>query len=284
MDELAPNPSVERTGLIYRLGRLRIVHHFVDKIGIYWLANRILKKWPVHKQLPRSGVHIRIGSIAGFALLEEMFKGRGYQEAVKGSTVRTFADLGCNVGWFPCFLRELNPHVRPVGLLIDADADMVKEAGWHLERNGLAQSSALLGAVGCDPAQKEVVFHINPANTQSSTKPFEKNHPFPVKGSIREVRVPAVSLSDEWTSRFGGKVIDLLKIDIEGAELDFLRKEISFIQAAVRSIVCEWHAWHVSLAEIEEFLKRHQFTLVTIAEQDEKGGVAIFENNSIASA
>ena len=272
------NPPKAPSGLIYHLGKLRFVHKAVDKSGLYRLVNFLLAKWPRQKTLPRSGAVLRIGSVAGFALAEEMFQGRGYLQAVHDIKVTTFADLGCNVGWFPCFLMEAQPGSEIVGLLMDADPEVVEEANWHLKKNQLNNCEAIVGAVGCDAAKKEMVFHINPANTQSSLKPFGENHPFPVKGKVREIHVPALDLSVEWTKRHDNRPIDLLKIDIEGAELDFIRKEINFIQQAVKRIVCEWHGWHVTLPEIETFLASHGFVLVEVAEQNELAGVAIFGN------
>jgi FkbM family methyltransferase len=268
------------TGIIYRLGKLKILHRIVDKTGVYHFANAILARWPWKKRLPRSGAVIRVGSVAGFALAEEMFHGAGYHLALKNYQPQSFADLGCNVGWFPCFLLEARADSGILGLLIDADPDIVEEAKWHLKENKLSNCEAIVGAVGCVTDAPEILFHINPANTQSSIKPFGENHPFPVKGKIREIRVPVLELSAEWSKRHGSRVIDLLKIDIEGAELEFLRNEIDFIKAAVRRIVCEWHGWHVTLAEIEFFLEEHGFALEDVAEQNELAGVAIFSNTS----
>ncbi|MFA7344146.1 MAG: FkbM family methyltransferase [Terrimicrobiaceae bacterium] len=272
--------STERKGLIHNLGKTRFVHHAMGKTRLYRLVNHILARWPMQKTLPRSGAVIRISSIAGLALAEEMFCGGSYFAAINKHEIRTFADLGCNVGWFPCLLLEALGNVQLKGLLVDADPAVVAEAEWHLKRNGLLACDAITGALGCESGTNEIVFHINPANTQSSTKPFGVNHPFPIKGALREILVPALELSKEWTQRHGDTVIDLLKIDIEGAELDFLRKEIHFICRAVRGIVCEWHDWHVSLPEIESFLKENGFLLDKIAEQDQLGGVAIFSRSS----
>ena len=46
----------------------------------------------------------------------------------------------------------------------------------------------------------------------------------------------------------------LVKIDIEGNELDFIRHEGAFLRERVRAIVLEWHKWQVTLPEPDSSL------------------------------
>jgi hypothetical protein len=140
------------------------------------------------------------------------------------------------------------------------------------------------GVVGVPDQGSDSTFFINPASTQSSAKPFGKSHPFPIKGVIQEVRVPTFAIQSEWEKRYGTKLVDLLKIDIEGSEFDLLRGEISFIKKSVKVIVCEWHNWHVSLQEIEQFLALHGFNLGSETESDANGGVLVFVNQNLQMA
>ena len=189
--------------------------------------------------------------------------------------------MGCNVGWFPCYLLETTGERGLAGLLIDGDPAMVEQACWHLEKNGLARCHALWGVVGCAGEAGEADFFVNPANTQSSARAFGENHPIPVKGHVQQIKAPALSLAKAWTSQFGDAAIDLLKIDIEGMELEFLKAEIAFIQSAAKRIVCEWHNWHVTFEELDGYLKSHGFQLQRIIEEDEKSGVAVYDNTGL---
>jgi len=257
------------------------VHHAVHWLGMYALANQLLRIVPVTRTLPGSGCRIRIRSVAGLALAEEMLRGGAYAGLRHLGPLTTFIDLGCNVGWFPCMLREYGIAAAPIGLLVDADPEMVAEARWHMSANGI-QGECLWAAVGATDASAAgtTPFHINPANTSSSMTPFGADHPYPVKQTIA---VPAVAVADAWRQRFAARQVDVIKIDVEGAEFDFLRAEGPFLAEAARHIICEWHAWHGSLDEVVAILEPLGFALVEVSEQDDKGGVAIFRNRRLAT-
>jgi hypothetical protein len=80
---------------------------------------------------------------------------------------------------------------------------------------------------------------------------------------------------------FENQKIDLLKIDIEGSELEFIQREIAFLQSSVARVVCEWHTWHVSFDDIHSFFLANKFELFVIVETDENGGVAVFNNTRL---
>lgn len=277
------NPSTAnlksaRGGLLHRLGQFPFVHRIAADLRIYQLLNWWLSKYPLVRILPNSGMNIQICSIASLVLAEEMFEEGCYASPLKEWSVNTVVDLGCNVGWFPCLLKEVGEVASLEGILVDADPSLASSVGWHLQKNGFSGCSFLHGAVGCPASSKEIIFHINPSNTQSSLNPFDDSHPFPVKGTIREVVVPCLRVSKEWESRFGERIIDVMKVDIEGAEMDFFREEIIFIKEKVKRIIVEWHAWKCSLEEISILLEKNSFLHVQILEKDDLGGVAVFTN------
>jgi SAM-dependent methyltransferase len=193
--------AVRRRGLIYALARFDWIHRLIALSGAYQLANMFLKNYPIYRRRPL-GSYYRLKSVSSFALAEEMMSFHGcYQRALLGYQVETFVDLGCNTGWFPILLKEANGGGTLAGVLIDADPAMVEETRWHLKKNGLTQCTVLCGVVGCPEDGREVTFYVNPANTQSSTKPITPEHPFPLKGKLQEVRVPSLRVAQEWMKR-----------------------------------------------------------------------------------
>ena len=285
MDSNSPplrSAQQNRRGFIYRIGRFDFVHRAVAFFRIYALANYLLSKRNIMRQVPsRDGdFTVRIRSIAAMTLAEEIFDNESYRSALEGREFNTFVDLGCNAGWFAVYSAKMFAKRKFSGLMIDANPGMLEEARWHLQKNSIQGCETLLGAVGCEPGLKEVTFYVNPSDTQSSVAEFGEDHPFPVKGEVKLIRVPALVLAEEWTSRFAEAPIDLLKVDIEGAELSFLKNEIDFIQSRVRRIICEWHKWHVSFDDMNELLANHGFDLEAIAEEDDRSGVAVYLNRS----
>jgi hypothetical protein len=100
----------------------------------------------------------------------------------------------------------------------------------------------------------------------------------PVKGKIMDVLVPTVSVASEWEERFGDATVDLMKVDIEGKELDFVTYESEFLQQRVRSIVVECHKWCVSLSELDAQLTSTGFECRGIFGESKVAALAIYEN------
>jgi|688.fasta_scaffold28487_4 FkbM family methyltransferase len=270
-------------GLLYRLGRIQALHSLARNFGIYRTVNFLLYHLPLRRRLPQHNIVIRLNSLTALATAEEIFKANVYGEAAQGEIIETFADLGCNIGLFPCYLLQITGNKGITGLLIDGDPAMVEQAKWHLKNNELTGCEAICGVVGCETESLETDFFVNPSNTQSSAMAFRENHPFPVQGHVKHIKVPSLTLSKSWTSRFGNRTIDLLKIDIEGMELDFLKREIAFIKTSVKRIVCEWHKWHISFDELNQYVEANGFSLQGISEEDERFGVAIYKSTILNS-
>lgn len=224
---------------------------------------------------------LRIRSVAGLALAEEMLADGAYRSLAGLGPFTTFIDLGCNVGWFPCLLEEYGCGDRLTGIAIDADPAMVREAQWHLETNSI-DGCCICGAVGVPGDAAEVVtFHVNPANTSSSLTPFTAGHPFPVKGRVRLIDVPVVRVAEVWEQHFPGRDVDVMKVDIEGAEFDFFDAEGEFVRHKVRLLICEWHAWHGDLVKLRAKIAPLGLELIEVCQQDDNGGVALFRNPNV---
>lgn len=268
-----------RKGFLLRIADIKALHLLVRSCGIYRACNFFLRYFPVFRRLPRHNTVLRLGSVSGLVLADEIFTNESYHDAMHGATIRTFADLGCNIGLFPCYLLETTGEKGFSGLLIDGNPDVVEQARWHMEKNGLTDCHVFYGVVGCPTESGETNFFINPANTQSSVRSFW-NHPLPVKGRVKQIKVPTLSLAKTWNSKFGNTPIDLLKIDIEGEELEFLKAEIAFIKSTVKSIVCEWHKQHISFEELNQYVEANGFRLRKICEEDDKVGLVIYDSTN----
>jgi len=205
-----------------------------------------------------------------------MFAQRTYEAVLAEGAVSSFIDLGCNAGWFALWLEAELPDPERAGLLIDANQFIVAEADWHLKRNRLRRQQVVYGAVGLPPEAKSAVFHILPSASQSSLLEYEPGKQLPVKGRIKDVAVPAISVRREWGARFEGRPVDLMKIDIEGNELDFIRHEGEFIQTNVRTILLEWHKWHTALADLDRALRDIGFMRRGTYHENEMTGIAIY--------
>jgi hypothetical protein len=66
--------------------------------------------------------------------------------------------------------------------------------------------------------------------------------------------VPAVSIAAEWRGHFGDRQVDIVKMNIEGSELDVIRNERSFFASQVRGVILQWHKWHVGLSDLDAAL------------------------------
>src|SRR5687768_7822911 len=90
------------------LSRSAFARRLVTGLRLHRLANAWLRRVPLVKRLPGSGIKYRATRIESIPLAQEMFeKGALYDAALLPANFTTFADLGCNVGYFTCWLAHL---------------------------------------------------------------------------------------------------------------------------------------------------------------------------------
>jgi len=240
-------------------------------LRLHELANWYLRHFPWVKRLP-TGVIYRATRLESIPLAVEMFeKANLYDASILPANFTTFADLGCNVGYFTCWLAHLANGRKLRGLMLDANADAVAEAQWHANINQMPEVFAVYGVAGEGLQNDSAEFYLYESNICSTSHRPDTG----LTGEWKRMCVPCVSVDEHWRQHFGELRCHVLKIDIEGSELSFLKTEQSFLRL-VDSIMIEWHKWRTNLPEIKAFLGTHGFVLKNILEENQAMGTAFF--------
>ena len=93
--------------LILRLAGSETLRKTVKFLRLHLLVNWWLHCFPVVKTLPVCGIRYRARRVESLGLSVEMFdRAVLYSISDLSSDIRTFADLGCNVGYFTCWLCQ----------------------------------------------------------------------------------------------------------------------------------------------------------------------------------
>jgi FkbM family methyltransferase len=260
--------------LLFRLSRSASARDLARVLRLTKVGNAWLRRFPLVRRLSGSSVIYRATRLESIPLAVEMFERNLYDASLLPANFSTFADLGCNVGYFTCWLAHLAKG-RPIkGLMIDANPDAVKEAEWHARANAWSNVYVLNGIVGEQSPTGSVDFYLYESNI-CSTSSLEQMQQLGLKGEWTKIQVPCLTLAGEWKKRFAAERCHLLKIDIEGSELNFLRDESAFLEQ-VDSVLIEWHAWRVTLKEILVLLQSRGFKLVKILDESRDMGTAFF--------
>ncbi|HEX5399793.1 MAG TPA: FkbM family methyltransferase [Verrucomicrobiae bacterium] len=261
--------------LVTALSHSAIARRAVQAIRLHKLANGWLRRFPLVKRLPGSGVIYRATRLESIPLANEMFeRGNLYDAHVVPENFTTFADLGCNVGYFTCWLAHLAKGRKLRGLMLDANPDATREAQWHAEANHLTEVFAINGLVGegaSGAAAEFFLYESNICSTSHLTETMRQR----LKGKWTKISVPCVSIETNWRQRFGDTRCHLLKIDVEGSEMNFLRAERSFL-SLVDSVLIEWHAWGATKEDIKKYLGESGFAFVKTVEEGENMGTDFF--------
>ncbi|MGA3265425.1 MAG: FkbM family methyltransferase [Verrucomicrobiota bacterium] len=264
--------------LITTLSRSAAARRGAQIFRLHKLANWWLRRFPLVKRLPGSGVVYRATRLESIPLANEMFeKGNLYDAALLPENFTTFADLGCNVGYFTCWLAHLARGRKLRGLMLDANPDTVREAQWHAEANQMTEVFAINGIVGEGSTGGSAEFFLYESNICSTSRLTEAMKR-ELKGKWTKISVPCVSIEANWRQHFGETRCHLLKIDVEGSEMNFLRAEQSFLRL-VDSVLIEWHAWGATFEEIRKFLTEGGFSYIKTVEESGNMGTAFFSRN-----
>ena len=256
--------------LIRRLSSITLLRKAARILRLHKVANLHLHCFPIVKKLP-GGVTYRARWVESVLLSQQMLENGGMYPGSKLPTnVERFVDLGCNVGYFACWLAELSGGRALKGLMIDANKEVVKEANWHAQANHWKEVFVVQGVAGERSASGETDFYLYWSNYCSSTT----RNPS-LNGPWKRTRVPCIDVGELWRQKFGDARCHLLKVDIEGSEMDFLKVEQQFL-GLVDAILLEWHKWRVKLPEVEALLSASGFKLDEIFDENELAGTCLF--------
>jgi FkbM family methyltransferase len=255
--------------LVLKMTHSAFIRGVVKTLRLQVLVNWWLHKFPVVKTLP-SGIQYRARRVESLALSAEMFD-ENTLYSVTDAPIQSFADLGCNVGYFTCWLCDRLKNTQLKGLMVDANPEAVEDAQWHITQNKLKDVYALQGLAGLPNKKNGVDFFLHTSNVCSTATPEEGVS----ANSWTRIQVPCLDIEENWNKRFGNTPCDLLKLDIEGSEVDFFKNEPQFM-GRVKTLVIEWHKAKVTLDEVVRLLSGLGMSMKTILHEDAAAGTAIF--------
>ena len=142
-------------------------------------------------------------------------------------SIRTVVDLGANIGLSTLYWARRFPAARIVAVEMDPDnAARVRELIDANQLNAEVVQMAVAGAAG------EVCYRRHPSHSRHRLEPGDT-------GGGEQVRVPAITLAG-LLDHLGLDQVDLLKVDIEGAEQHLLDGVIEWA-SRVRVMLLELH-------------------------------------------
>jgi FkbM family methyltransferase len=247
-------------------------HRAIKALKLVELASKVLSIRPLRRTLP-GGSQYRVRYGESLLMADEIF-GRGvYKDPFEGRTVRTFVDLGSNVGYFTCYAADRIGR-DAIGLAVDANPKMADETKWHVTQNGWARVKGLWSVVGYPADKGEAPFFLNPSNISGSATVLNPN--IPAKGAQTEISVPTVDLDKAWRDHAGDLPVDVLKVDVEGFEVKVLEM-IPELLKRTNAVVLEWHKWITPRDPVDEVLGRAGLVFVKVVTEDPHCGVAFYE-------
>ena len=147
-------------------------------------------------------------------------------------------DCGANVGLSSLFYTREYPQARITAY--EADPDVATQLSRNLRVNHAAHVDVVSSAVWIDNGV--VTFAAQGADAGTLERFAQHAHP-------RSIQVPSIRLADI----IGREPVDLLKLDVEGAELDVVRDIAPYLQN-VRAMQIEVHEFRPDCRRLPEVL------------------------------
>jgi FkbM family methyltransferase len=261
-----------------RLFQNGMIQVLVKRLRLLSLINWCLGRLSITRRIAGSDLRYRLRFIDSLVLMNGLLRGGEYSAiASDARRISTIVDLGCNVGFFPLYLCFLRGDRNIRGLLVDANPAVADEAVANLRLNNLVNLHVRSGLAGGDQSEGKGDFFVTHNSMSSSANANQIGTMY----GVRQILVPNIAVSREFDRLFGSTVaIDLLKIDIEGSELEFIKSSPGLLRRCDRVIV-EYHLPRVTFVEVESHLRPLGFTLSSHSyTTGNPWGVAYFTNDS----
>ena len=158
-------------------------HRAIKALKLVELASKLLSIRPIRRTLP-GGSRYRVRYGESLLMADEIFQRHVYQDPFVDRTVKTFIDLGSNVGYFTCYAADRIGR-DALGLAVNANPKMAEETKWHIDQNGWPRVKGLWAVVGYPSDMGEAPFFLNPSNISGSATVLNPN--IPAKGEQTEI-------------------------------------------------------------------------------------------------
>lgn len=237
---------------------------WVDLFRIREVTNLLLSCIPVYAR--HGGTALRIRCWSDILAFSEIFRAGIYDTAFDEDAT-TYCDLGCQSGM--ALLRLASRRTAPRhSLLIDANPRAVARCDANLRASNITGVHVLHGAVAPGLADRSTTkFTLRPNELECSLATEE-----PAGRNCTVIDVPAVALEPTWLRHVGDIPCDLLKMDIEGAELVVLRHEQTFLKR-VRRCVIEWHDPPAAREAVLTLLREQGFSEIDVLYDSRSSGL-----------
>jgi len=143
-----------------------------------------------------------------------------------------FIDVGSNIGYSALLAAGI---VGPAGRVValDAQRECAEATAENARLNGLGQVTALHSAAAASSGELEVIVTQDPLWTRLASV---GEHPL----EVRRERVAATSI-DDLVARLQLATVDVVKIDVEGAELDVVAGMTRVLAEQRPFVIAEMH-------------------------------------------
>jgi FkbM family methyltransferase len=163
-------------------------------------------------------------------------------------------DIGANFGYFTLLFGRFCPQGKSIG--VEADEGLFKIARDNIHINNLGQNTSIYHSAICETERELTLFRrVGRSGNTSIATPAEDFLDYLGEAPSVKFSVQGVSI-DQFSKHFGGK-LDIIKIDIEGAEpLAFAGAQSVIAANSDLQIVMEWSPGQMQAAgfDVGEFL------------------------------
>jgi FkbM family methyltransferase len=238
-----------------RIARILANAHLRLGRGRHWLA------WLPQRDDPPRPIRFRSGQSilarrADAIVLYEHFGLDVYAVPLAARGVNTVLDLGANVGYATLALNRRYPGARFV--CVEPDAETRRLLRSNLELNDVDAAILSVAVVGAPGRYAINRSHFPAANRVAARR----------DGDIEGITLTAL------LDRAGLDEVDLMKIDIEGAEREVFEHAADWCMR-VRALVAELHDG-LEPAQAEELLSPHGYARVALPPEQRFRGLCVF--------
>lgn len=204
----------------------------------------------------------------------EVFKHNNHMvlPGFKGKKDKIVFDVGANEGFYTFRMKENNPNLKIMAIEpVPSTFNLLKK---NVNSNKL--KNVILKNLALTKEKGKIIFEIVPEATMIASLDIAmQKRPWLDTKRIKKITVASTTLKD-LCNKLKIDHIDILKLDVEGSELEILKSSKDFLPN-IKKIVIEWHSEKLKKG-CKDFLKENGFKL--LHEEKKNCGDLYFINKS----